>query len=59
MNVNKSKIMNYSRYMNVDLTNVRLDDKPLDSSGLLKSIGSQVATDSGCERDILQKIVFD
>ena len=48
MNVGKSKVMRCSRYGNMDRMHVIL--KEVDC---FKYMGSQVAADGGCERDVV------
>ena len=53
VNVDKSKIMRCSRYSNGDRMNVILNCEPLEEVDCFKYLGSQVAADGGCERDVV------
>ena len=53
VNVGKSKVMRCSRYINGDLLHARLNGKPLEEVDCFKCLGSQVATDGGCERYVV------
>ena len=53
MNVRKSKVMRCSRYGNVGRMHVILNGEPLEEVYCLKYLGSQVATDGVCERDVV------
>ena len=55
VNVGKSKVMRCSRYDNGDRMHVILNDEPLEEVDCFKYLGSQVAADGGCERDVVQK----
>ena len=52
MNVGKSKIMRCSRYGNGDRMHVILNSEPLEVD-CFKYLGSQVAADGGCERNVV------
>ena len=52
VNVGKSKVMRCSRYGNRDRTHVILNGEPLEAVDCFKYLGSQVAADEGCERDV-------
>ena len=54
MNVGKSKVMRCSRYGNGDQMHVILNGEPLEEVDCL--LGSQVAADGGCERDVIHRI---
>ena len=45
--------MRCSRYDNGDLTHVILNGEPLEEVYCFKYLGSQVAADGGCERDVV------
>ena len=51
MNVYKSKYMRYSRDVNADPLDTRLNGKPLEELKCFKYLGSQVVEDGQCERD--------
>ena len=53
VNVGKSKVMRCSRYGNGDRIHVVLNGEPLEEVDCFKYLGSQVAADGGCERDVL------
>ena len=52
VNVGKSKVMRCSRYGNGDLMHVIQKGEPLEEMDCFKYLGSQVAADGGCERDV-------
>ena len=52
VNVGKSKVMRCSRYGNGDRMLVMLNGEHLEEVDCFKYLGSQVATDGGCERDV-------
>ena len=52
MNVGKSKVMRYSRPVNVGRMGVRVYGESLDEVDYFKHLGSQVAADGGCEMDV-------
>ena len=56
MNVGKSKVMRCSRYGNGDRMHVILNGEPLEAVDCFKYLGSQVAADVGCERDVVHKM---
>ena len=56
MNVGKSKVKRCSRYGNVDRMHVILNGEPLEELDCLKYLGSQVAADGGCERDVVHRM---
>ena len=56
MNVGKSKVMRCSRYGNSDRMHVILNCKTLEEVDCCKYLGSQVAADGGCERDVVERI---
>ena len=55
-NVGKSKVMRCSRYSNWDRMHVILNGEPLEEVDCFKYLGSQVAADGGCERDVVHRI---
>ena len=55
VNVGKSKFMRCSRYGNGDLMHVILNGEPLEELDYFKYLGSQVAADGGCERDVVHR----
>ena len=56
MNVGKSKVMRCSRYGNGGRTHVILTGEPLEEVDCFKYLGSQVATDGGCKRDVVHRM---
>ena len=52
VNVDKSKVMRCSMYGNGGQMHVILNGKPLQEADCFKYLGSQVAADGGCERDV-------
>ena len=55
VNVGKSKVMRCSRYGNVERMNVMLNSEPFEEVDCFKYLGSQVAADGGCERDVVHE----
>ena len=55
VNVGKSRVLKCSRYGNWDRMHVILNGEPLEEVDCFKYLGSQVATDGGCERDVVHK----
>ena len=53
MNVGKSKVMTCSMYGNGSRMNVILNGEPLDGVDCFMYLGSQVAADGECERDVV------
>ena len=53
VNVGKSKIMRRLRYGNGDRMHVILNREPFEEVDCFKYLGSQVAADVGCERDVV------
>ena len=53
MNVGKCKVMRCSRYGNGDRMHVILNGEPLEEVDCFKYLGSQVAADGVCERDVV------
>ena len=56
VNAGKSKVMRCSRYGNVDRMPVILNGEPLEEVDCFKYPGSQVATNGGCERDMVRRM---
>ena len=56
MNVGNSKVMRYSRYGNGGRMHVILNGEPLEEVDCFKYLGSQVAADAGCERDVVHRM---
>ena len=56
VNVGKSKVMRCSRYSNGGLMHVILNGEPLEEVDYFKYLGSQVAADGGCERDVVHRL---
>ena len=55
VNVGKSKVMRCSRYGNGDRMHVILNGEPLEEVDCFKYLGSQVAADGGCDRDVVHR----
>ena len=56
VNVGKSKVMRCSRYGNGDWLHVILNGEPLEEVDCLKYLGSQLAANGGCERDVVHRM---
>ena len=56
MNVGQSKVMRCSMYGNGDRMHVIQNGEPLEEVDCFKCLGSQVAADGGCERDMVHRI---
>ena len=56
VNVGKSKLMRCSRHGNGDRMHVILNGEPLEEVDCSKYLGSQVAADGGCERDVVHRM---
>ena len=56
VNVGKSKVMRCSRYGDGDRMHVILNGEPLEEVYRFKYLGSQVAADGGCERDVVHRM---
>ena len=56
VNVGKRKVMRCSRYGNGDRMHVILNGEPLEEVDCFKYLGSQVAADGGCERDVVHRM---
>ena len=52
----KSKVMRCSRYGNGDRMHVVLNGESLEEVDCFKYLGSQVAGDGGCERDVVHRM---
>ena len=55
VNVGKSKVMDCSRYSNGYRMHVILNGESLEEVDSFKYVGSQVAADGGCERDVVNE----
>ena len=56
VNVGKSKVMRCSRYGNGDRMQVILNGELLEEVDCFQYLGSQVATDGGCEKDVVHRM---
>ena len=56
VNVGKSKVMKCSRYGNGNRMHMILNGEPLEEVDCFKYLGSQVAADGGCERDVVHRM---
>ena len=56
VNVGKSKVMRCSRYSNLDRMHVILNGEPLEEVDCFKYLGSHVAADGGCEKDVVHRM---
>ena len=56
MNIGKSKVIRCSRYGNGDRICVILNTEPLEEVDCFKYLGSQVAADGECERDVVHRM---
>ena len=56
-NVGNSKVIWCSRYDNGDSMHVILNCEPLGEVDCFKYLGSQVAADRGCERDVVHRMM--
>ena len=56
VNVSKRKVMRYSRYGNGGRMHVKLNCEPLVAVDCFKYLGSQVAADGGCERNVVHRM---
>ena len=56
VNLGESKVMRCSRYGNGDRIHVILNGEPLEEVDCFKYLGSQVAADGGCERDVVHRM---
>ena len=57
VNVGKSKVMRCSKYDNGDRMHVILNGEPLEEVHCFKYLGSQVAADEECERDVVHRMI--
>ena len=51
-----SKLMRFSRYVNEGQMYVRLNGDQLEEVNCFRHLGSQVAADRGCERDMVHRM---
>ena len=56
VNVGKSKVTRCSRFSNRDRMHVILNGEPLQEVDCFKYLGSQVAADGGCGRDVVHRM---
>ena len=56
VDVGKSKVMRWYRYGNGDRLHVILNGEPLEEVDCFKYLGSQVAADVGCKRDVVHRM---
>ena len=56
VNIGRVKAMRCSRYCNVGRMHVILNGKPFEGVNSFKYLGSQVAADGGCERDVVHRM---
>ena len=56
VNVGKSKVMRCSRFGNGGRMHVIVSGEPLEEVDCFKHLGSQVAADGGCERDVVHRM---
>ena len=56
MKVGKSKVMRCSRYGNGARMHMILNGEPVEEVNCFKYLGSQVADDGGCERDVIHRM---
>ena len=56
VNVGKSKVIKCSRYGNGGRMHVILNGKPLEEVDCFKYLGSQVAADGGCEKNVVHRM---
>ena len=56
VNVGKSKVMRCSRYGNEDRMHVIINGESSEEVDYFKYLGSQVAADGGCERDVVHRM---
>ena len=55
-NAGTSKVMRCSRYGNEGRMHVRLNGLPFEEVDCVEDLGSQEATDGGCERDVVHRM---
>ena len=56
VNLGKSKVMRCSRYGNGDRMHAIPNSEPLEEVDCFEYLGSQVAADGGCERDVVHRM---
>ena len=56
MNVDKSKVVWCSRYGNRGRMHVMLNGEPVEDVDYFKYLGSQLAANGGCERDVVHRM---
>ena len=56
MNVGESKVMRCSGYVNVGRMHLRLNSEPLQEVTCFEYLRSQVASDGGCERNVIHQM---
>ena len=56
VNVGKSKVIRCSRYVNGSRMHVILNSEPLEEVNCFQYLGSQVAVDGGCEKDVVHRM---
>ena len=56
MNVGKNKVVRSSRYGNGGRMHVILNGELLEEVDCIKYLGSQVAADGGCKRDLVHRM---
>ena len=56
VNVGKSKVVRCSRYGNGDRMHLILNGESFEEVNCFKYLGSQVAADGGCERDVVHRM---
>ena len=56
VNGGKSNVMRCSRYCNGGRMHLILKGEPLEEVDCFKYLGSQVAADGGCERDVVHRM---
>ena len=56
MNLGKSKVIRYSRYVYVGRLDMRLNGEQLEEVDCFVYLGSQVAVNRGCEMDVRQSM---
>ena len=56
LDIGKSKVMRCSRYGNEGRMDVIINGGPLEEVDCFKYLGSQVASDGGCESDVVYRM---
>ena len=56
VNVCNNKVMRCSRRVNVGRMHVRLNSEQFEEVDCFQSLGSQMAADGGCERDVIHRM---